>query len=180
VVHAPGDTELPGCAAAMLTNTQPAKSRTRLPLHDMLRRPMLHALHSLPRLRVRLWTWPNVMRMQATIAGNNDRHCTEHTDHRDGNDSDHHGHGKSHASARRATPALHHASVAPMPALVQPPQPVPLAELAASAAEMQALKFGREEESGRGGGCGERRRQRGRWMGDEGEGQGGTALHAGV
>ncbi len=47
---------MPCCAAAMLTNTQPAKSRTRLPLYNMLRRPMLHALHSLPRLRVRLWT----------------------------------------------------------------------------------------------------------------------------
>jgi hypothetical protein len=44
------------CAAAMLTNTQAAKSRTRLLLHNMLRRPMLHAPHSLPRLRVRLWT----------------------------------------------------------------------------------------------------------------------------
>ena len=82
---------MPCCAAAVLTNTQPAKSRTRLPLHNMLRRPMLHALHSLPRLRVRLWTLQNVMRIQATAAGHIGCHCMTH------------GNGKSHATAQSRT-----------------------------------------------------------------------------
>ena len=71
---------MPCCAAAMLTNTQPAKSRTRLPLHNMLRRPMLHEPHSLPRLRVRLWTLSNAMRIQATKGCNDKHHCTQHRD----------------------------------------------------------------------------------------------------
>ncbi len=86
------------------------------------------------------------MRIQATTAGNNGCNCKEH---RDGNDGDHNGNGESHASTRRSTPALHRASAAPPPALVQPPKPLPLPEPAAAAAELQVLKFGREEESGR-------------------------------
>ena len=40
----------------MMTKKQPVKSRARLPLRNMLRRPMLHVQQWLWRLRVRLWT----------------------------------------------------------------------------------------------------------------------------
>jgi len=88
---------------------------------------------------------------------------------------DHHDNGKSHASARRATLAPHHPSMAPTPALLQPSQPLALPELAAIAIELEVLKFGREEESGMGmvsGDSGERRGHRRRWMEAEGVGQG--------
>ena len=162
---------MPCCAAAMLTNTQPTKSRTRLPLHNMLRRPMLHALHSLPRLRVRLWTLQNVMRLQATKECNDEHHCK---DHRDGSNSNGSSNGKWHASARRAAPALPRPSVAPIPQRVQQPQPVALAE-------RQLLQLCTQPHSGRdrvSWGRRRRRQQRPRWM--AGEGVGGAALHAGV
>ena len=137
LVHVPGDAELPCCAAAMLTNTHPAKSRTRLPLLNMLRRPVLHVLHSLPRLRVQLWTLTK--RDEDT---SEDGVCQRLSMHRDGSDGNGSGSGKLHASARKAAPALLHASVAPTLHLVQPPLLLVLAEWG-------VLQLGTQQQSGR-------------------------------
>jgi len=71
-------------------------------------------------------------------AGHFECHCRQY---RNGNNGDHHINGKSHASACRAAPALYGPSAAPTQALLQPPPPVPLPELAALAVELQVLKL---------------------------------------